>query len=570
MNRHKSFFAIVFLLLLVVYSGAAVMLAQDDAQAGADGIGDPYFPQMGNSGYDALHYTIDLNVDMEAQTIDAVTTIDALATIDLSRFNLNFVGLDITDLTVNGTEASFEREAQELIITPAEPLPAGETFTVEIAYNGTPGGAEEGLGFFQGGWRFYDGGVIVAGEPYSASSWYPVNNHPRDKATYTYEITVDDDFVTAANGVLIETIEEGGSITTVWEMDDPMASYLTTVAISDFIILTDESDGGVPIRDYFDSDVGPGTIDDFERTPEMMDFFEEVFGPYPFDVYGVVVHDIPLGFALETQTLSTFGSAFTSERVAAHELAHQWFGNSVSLERWQDIWLNEGFATYAEVLWIEHAYGEEAAADSLINRYEGMAALNQPTIFSKLELSAVIEQLPIGEEAPITQEQVNDALQLLFADALDETELAELTVGLPEEISTPEFLEIIAAVPARSVTLTTEEIEQLLLTFGLEDIAAQVSSDLIIGAPPANSLFNGQVYQRGALALHALRLEVGDEDFFDILRTYTERYHDSSARIEDFIRLAEEVSGEELNGLFDAWLYKTALPDIPELELSAD
>jgi aminopeptidase N len=213
----------------------------------------------------------------------------------------------------------------------------------------------------------------------------------------------------------------------------------------------------------------------------MMAFYIDTFGPYPFEAYGVAVADTMLFFALETQTISLFGAqvvpdavtgviteASDAEVVVAHELAHQWFGNSVTPKNWEDIWLNEGFATYASALWIDHRYGSRTF----------------------------------------------DRMMRSFYNNISRREY------------TP-------------------------------------------GDPIDDGLFNTGVYQQGAWTLHALRLKVGDETFFGILRTYVERYQYGNASTADFIALAEELSGEDLQPLFDDWLYSGGVPPVPEMGLGA-
>ncbi|MEL7234380.1 MAG: M1 family metallopeptidase, partial [Chloroflexota bacterium] len=308
-----------------------------------------------------------------------------------------------------------------------------------------------------------------------SATWYPVNDHPTDKATYRLSITVEDPFVVAANGILTETIDAGsGSTTYVWEHSDPMASYLTTVQIGRFVRQEETLPNGLVIRNYFPERVATEARQSFSRQNEMMAYFETVFGPYPFEVYGSVVVDTLLPFALETQTLSMYGITAANggtgvESVIAHELAHQWFGNSLSPAQWQDIWLNEGFATYAQWLWAEHAYGVDARDRAILLQYS--------------------------------------------------------SAGSP---------------------------------FSLPGAAT-------LGDPGNDDLFNLGVYARGGLTLHVLRVRVGDEAFFDILRTYTERFHDSVVTTDDFVAVAEEISGQELDDLFNAWVYQDDLPSIAEL-----
>jgi aminopeptidase N len=346
----------------------------DPDLVGEPGLGDPYFPDMGNGGYDVRHYTLDLDVDMERNRLEAIATLEATATEPLGRFNLDFAGFDIGSLTVNGAAAGFERDGGELSVTPAQPLSAGDEFTAVVEYSGTPGeGLPPDVPEYSVGWTYYGDGVFVAGEPGGSSGWYPVNEHPLDKAAYTFRITVPAPFEAAANGVLVETIRDNGRTTYVWQMDEPMASYLATIGIAEFDERTVESAGGVPVRNYFGQGVPRDSVEAFDPLPDMIDYYASLFGPYPFDAYGVVVHDLSLGFALETQTLSVFGRSFVDEDVVAHELAHQWFGDSVSLAGWQHIWLNEGFAMYASTLWQEHAEGPAAAADTMTFMYGDMA-----------------------------------------------------------------------------------------------------------------------------------------------------------------------------------------------------
>lgn len=337
---------------------------------GAEGLGDPYYPHLGNGGYDVQHYHIELNVDLASQHLDGAVRIDAIATQTLSSFNLELAGMQIHSVSVQNSPAEHSRMSNELTIELAQFIQAGQPFEVAIEYSGSPG---EGIDFsgmeeFEVGWGWYpDGdGAYVAAEPSGNSTWMPVNEHPSDKATYSYAITVAEPYVAAANGVLQDTISHGdGTRTFIWNSTYPMASYLATVGIGEFDIETSIGPNGLPIRDYFERDIPQDVRADFARTGEMLELFNELVGPYPFEVTGVIVHDIDFGFALETQTMSVFGSGFTDEYVVAHELAHQWFGNSVGLTCWQDLWLNEGFATYLSVLWNEHAYGKDALIDEM-------------------------------------------------------------------------------------------------------------------------------------------------------------------------------------------------------------
>jgi len=454
-----------FLILVILVIALPVF-----AQSGEPGVGDSLYPGFGNGGYDVSHYTLDLTVDPDANTIDGRAVIDATATQDLSSFNLDLIGFEIGSLTVNGAPADFSREGQELTITPAEPLANGATFSVEIAYSGMPEEVTSVAIPVLTGWVNYGDGVFVLSEPDGAANFYPVNDHPLDKATYTLRVTVPQPYRVAMNGVLTDFADHGDTTTTTTEVDQPMASYLTTINIAEFDLVEDASASGVPIRNYFEVSVTPEQRAYFDRQPEMIDYFETLFGAYPFDVYGVVVVDTETGSALESQTLSIFGTdtlaGDETELTVAHELVHQWIGDAITLSDWSDIWLHESWATYGEGLWIEHDGG---------------------------------------------------------TDALNEW---------------------------------------------IESVFDYVSADLAYLVPPgkplADDLFNGGVYYWGALALHALRLEVGDIAFFEIARIWIAENQYGNTSTEEFIAVVNAVTDEDYTAFFDAWLYSGELPEVRE------
>ena len=432
----------------------------------ADGIGDLYYPALGNTGYDVDHYTLDLMFDPDADVLTGVATIAATATADLAQFNLDFIGFEIVELLVDGAPAEFARTAEELTIRPPTVIPAGEGFAASVAYRGTPQVlASDAIPAPLGWITSPTGQRYVFAEPDGARAWFPVNDHPLDKATYTFRITVPDPLLAAANGTLVETVRDGDGSTYIWEMDAPMAPYLATVVVGDYTIVVDEASSaltGVRVRNVLPPDLQNPVPAPVLLHGDMIEFFAELFGPFPFDTYGIVVVDAFPG-ALENQTLSVFGRGAVTELIVVHELAHQWFGDHVSPQRWQDIWLNEGFASYAEWLWIEATQGQAALAVGLTNERSFFASQNLP--------------------AP--------------------------------------------------------------------------------GVPPRNNLFNASVYRIGAMTLHALRLTIGDAAFFDTLQTYVSRFGGGNASTEDFIDVAEEMSGRQLGELFDAWLYGETVPEFP-------
>jgi hypothetical protein len=447
---------------------------------GSSGVGDSLYPNFGNGGYDTKHYTLDLNVtDVKTSNLDATATIEATAKQNLNRFNLDFIGFAIEGITVNGEPAKFSRDGQELIITPAKPLHKGNNFTVEVDYNGVPEQIDSAAFTFPvpTGWVIVEDGNFVLSEPDGAANYYPVNDHPIDRASYTFRVTTPKPYEVAANGVLEETIDNGDTTTYIFEARDPMVSYLTTVNIDkNFNIEMETGVDGIPIRNYFAEGIPEEKLAPFDRQPEMLALFQEFFGPYPFELYGSVVVNTDTGAALETQTLSIFGTdtleSDTIEETVAHELAHQWFGNSLALSDWSDIWLNESFATYSQGLWIEGSQGGDEALNEWVKKQYDYIAENFDTL-------------------------------------------------------------------------------------------------VVPGEPLANDLFNPAVYEWGALGLHALRLEIGDEDFFESLQTYARRFQESNVVPEDFIAIVEEVSAQQLDSLFDRWFYSEELASIPELNLFA-
>jgi hypothetical protein len=673
---------------------AAVVLAAGAAQAGgggfrpgAPGAGDPYFLLDGNGGYDVKHYFLEVAYDPETDVLEGKATIRARATQGLSSFNLDLDGLTVHSIKVDGRQAAWSRDGAELTVTPKSGIRKHRKFTTVVRYSGIPETIVDLFGL--SGFIHTDDGALVVGQPHVAATWYPVNDHPSDKAAYTFRITVPAGLEAVANGVLDGKRTKHGWTTWTWDAKEPMASYLTTATIGEFDlraykeagirywdaidpVLFDpvaeprtgeqfavsqqasssykrlartisvpatgstlsfwltldieepwdfffveahtvgeddwttlpDANGGTsqdtgfvcpfwlglhPFLAHYQTDNGDGTcspegttgdwwaatgssggyvpwvvdlsayagsdvevsityasddlvqlpgafVDDivvstgegttsFEDDgdtmdgwtvpgapagspgndndwiagttadtpaplgvvaeeslalqPEIIDFEEGFFGPYPFSAAGGIVDDAEIGFALENQTRPIYSKLFFTDPidgafVVVHELAHQWFGDSLAVAQWQHIWLNEGFATYAEWLWSEDQ-GFGTAQENFDNFY----------------------------------------------------------FGIPEDD------------PFWSV---------------------------VIGDPGPDLLFEFAVYARGAMTLHQLRLTVGDDDFFRILRKWAQSREGDNVTTDEFIALAERISGEDLDELFDTWLFtdeKPVLPEAPPLRRSA-
>jgi len=330
---------------------------------GSSGLGDPFFPLAGNGGYNVSHYGLDLSYEPGANELSGTATITATATQDLSRFDLDLRGFTISRLDVDGRSATFTRDGQELIVTPRRGIQSGAAFTVVVGYAGTPMVVTD-PDFSIEGWVPTDDGAFVVGEPQGSPAWYPVNDNPRDKATFDFSVSVPDGLTVMANGVLVSHATSGGRTTWVWRETDPMAPYLATATLGRFD-LTIGTAGGVPSYVAVDPQLSTGNV--LRKLPEIIDFYSSIYGPYPFTAAGAIVDSAKVvGYSLETQTRPVF-DRMPDETTLAHEQSHMWFGDSVTLTEWPDIWLHEGFATWSEWIWSEHE--GNASAHQLFEHY---------------------------------------------------------------------------------------------------------------------------------------------------------------------------------------------------------
>jgi aminopeptidase N len=465
--------------IVAVAATMMVVLAGAPAQAapgpGAPGVGDPYFPDYGNGGYDVSHYDIRLRYYPDTDRLTGTTTIMARATQDLNRFNLDFI-LPTSSVRVNGWSATFARQGDhELVVTPPRNINRNQFMTIVVQYDGVP---SDFVAAGYTAWTRTSDGALAIGQPEISWWWFPSNDHPLDKATWDVSILVPDGVEVLSNGIMPRAPRPELAGWTRWNWRSLRAgqTYMPFLAMGQYEILQDTAPNGQPVINAYSENLGdlenPAKAS-VERTAEIIEWSSGIFGPYPFEAQGgVVVAPNTIGFALENQSRSTYAAEFfirgSNPYVVAHEVAHQWFGDSVAVEHWDDIWLNEGLATYAEWLWSEYT-GEGTAQEVFDFTY--------------------------------------------------------------------------ASYPANSSFWTVKP-----------------------GDPGAANIFHIAVYDRGGMTVHQLRLAIGDDAFFELLRTWAETHKYGNGNTAQFQALAEQISGQDLDALFTTWLYT---PSRPALTASA-
>lgn len=368
MRRSKS-------LLVVAIGTAAVLLAPVAATAaplakptpGAAGIGDPYYPGYGNGGYDVANYDIHVRYEPSTKVVSGSTTINAKATQSLSSFDLDFA-LTTSKVTVNKQPATFRKDGLELVVTPARPLRKGAPFVVTVDYSGVPS-AIDIPGASSSPWVTTADGAVGLGEPENSAWWFPANDHPLDKAYYQVSITAPKGLSALSNGNLVsKKPAAGGETTWKWVELRPQATYLAFMAVGKYDVKSGVGKSGLRYTTAIAQGNSPELVaaaKDVAQTPEIVDWLTQQWGPYPFDATGGVVPNGDIGYALEDQTRPVYDPGFwaggrSNVSVVVHENAHQWFGDSVSVNHWRDMWLNEGFASFSEWLYAETHGGDTA------------------------------------------------------------------------------------------------------------------------------------------------------------------------------------------------------------------
>lgn len=446
------------LALVLAASGVPGSVAESPARIEGDaGVGDPYFPLDGNGGIDVLHYDVRDRYDLRTRRLSGVTTLTVRATEALDRFNLDLL-LPVSGVLVDGAVAAYTKPHQhEVQITPAGPIADGAEFTVAVAYAGKPGPISYAG---ERNWIASRHEVVAMNEPHMAPWWFPSNDHPLDKAGYDIRITTDADRDVVSNGRQVGRSRHGRLATTHWRSTEPMASYLAFFALGDYTIRRGTT-GGIPwlvaVSKRVPDRLRASSMKALMPSGRITVWLQKELGDYPFGSTGGLVTSLNPGFALENQTRPTYPALSSGNRsIVVHELAHQWFGDSVSVQGWRDIWLNEGFATYMEWRWDETHQGR-STRDWLLSEYH------------RFRKDDGFWNLPVDDPGP-------------------------------------------------------------------------------------KRIFNFPVYERGGMALAALRRVIGTADFTALLRAWVAQHRYGNVTTTQFTDLAEEISGVELDAFFEAWL----------------
>ncbi|MFF7023260.1 M1 family metallopeptidase [Streptomyces klenkii] len=344
--------------------------------ANPQGVGDRLFPDLGNPGYDVAAYDIKFNYHGNSKPLDAVTTIAARATTGLDHFNLDFSGGTVRSVTVNGLPAQFASAREDLVVTPSVALPAEGLFTVVVRHSSEPRDPKDG------GWIRTKDGLVMANQADAGHRVFPCNDHPSDKARFTFHVTAPSDLTVVANGRPEGRTARGANTAWTYRSEHPMATELAQVSIGRSAVVRRTGPHGLSVRDVVPAADRQRVEKWASKTPEQIAWMEKKVGAYPFENYGLLIADASTGFELETQTLSLFERglfirddipAWYLESIMVHELAHQWFGDSVSPASWSDLWLNEGHATWYEALYAEQKGGRTLDA-RMRTAYEQSAA----------------------------------------------------------------------------------------------------------------------------------------------------------------------------------------------------
>lgn len=364
--------SIVRPLLCILALALAVGIGMAPADAAGPslvGSGDSYFPEDGNGGIDVQAYQIADTYDFVHGELSGHTTVTVRATQPLTAFDLDLL-LPVSAVAIDGAAVSFERpDAHELRIIPASTIARGRTFRVTVTYDGFPGTM---CWDKECDWLADQHEVTTMNEPHMAAWWFPANDTPADAATMDISVTVPAAMKVIANGRQVSRTVAGALATTRWKARNPMAPYLAFFTAGDYT----EAKGtrhGLPwlvaVSDQLPAATRASSMRLMKKTPAITAWLSRQLGKYPFETVGGVTTSLDPDFALENQTRPTY-PVLRLERTTTvvHELAHQWFGDSVRLSQWRDVCLNEGFATFMEWYWTEK-HGGPPAEEHLLDDY---------------------------------------------------------------------------------------------------------------------------------------------------------------------------------------------------------
>lgn len=344
--------------LAVAASGAGAAAESDGAKPGARSIGDRLFPYVGNGGYDVQSYDVGYDYRPGTPKMTASVRVDAVAEQALSEFSLDAADMKIKTVTVNGKPAGFRTQGEKLIIKPESTLPDGKAFRVKIAYvadrsAAPPSPAIPGQERSISGWYDFKEkgkeGFALLGQPDRGHLFFPMNDHPSDKARVVFRITVPKHLTAVANGTLRHTTSKGDRTTYVYSTRDPIPTHVVQAAVGPYTEITGTGPGGLPLRSYVPASEAKEIRPQVAQIGGQLAWLQKKIGSsYPYETYGALVPQGPYGAALETATLSTYGQLHEpgDGPVMVHEMAHQYFGNAVSPKRWDDMWISEGHASY--------------------------------------------------------------------------------------------------------------------------------------------------------------------------------------------------------------------------------
>ncbi|MBL8929268.1 MAG: M1 family metallopeptidase [Kineosporiaceae bacterium] len=431
-----------------------------------------YVPGHGDTRYAVRRYDLELVYKVGTNHLSGTATLSVRALEPLRELAVDLIGLHAGKVLVNGKPAArHTHRGGHLVIRLREQRPAGSEFEVRIDYSGKPKPSPGLHG--AAGWEELTDGVLVGSQPYGAPSWFPCNDRADDKASYRVSLTTAEAYHVVGNGDLVARRKRAGSVTWVYEQAEPTSTYLVCVQIGRSTVTelgpVKAAGAKIPVEIVHPRRVKVGSGTAFARQAQMLTTFADLFGPYPFGRYRAVITEDELEIPLEAQGMSSFGAnhavaGWENERLVAHELAHQWFGNSLTAAHWRDIWLHEGFACYSEWLWSQ-ASGGPSTDKHARNHHARLAKLPQ---------------------------------------------------------------------------------------------------DLLLADPGPKLMFDDRVYKRGALTLHALRLAMGERDFFDALRSWTAAKRYGLVDTAGFLKhLDRAAKGSTPSEVADRWLNQRKLPELP-------